>query len=65
MPTKLSPEIQVFDQMAPGWYSFRHYTIFRPELEALSGRWDRGRLLNIGCGHGAEESTWSLGFFDN
>jgi tRNA (uracil-5-)-methyltransferase TRM9 len=54
MPTKLSPEIQVFDQMAPGWYSFRHHTIFRAELAALAERWVKGRLLNIGCGHGAD-----------
>jgi tRNA (uracil-5-)-methyltransferase TRM9 len=44
----------VFDQMAPGWYSFRHYSIFRSELETLAGRWEKGRLLNIGSGHGAD-----------
>lgn len=45
---------EVFDRMAPGWYSRRHWTIFRTELEELAGKWGRGRLLNVGCGHGAD-----------
>jgi len=45
---------EVFDQIAPGWYNFRHWTIFRRELEELAGRWKGGRLLNVGCGHGAD-----------
>jgi tRNA (uracil-5-)-methyltransferase TRM9 len=44
----------VFDQIAPGWYNFRHWSIFRPELEALAGRWQQGRLLNLGCAHGPD-----------
>ena len=40
--------------MAPGWYNFRHYSIFRPELEMLAKRWQKGRLLNVGSGHGAD-----------
>ncbi len=44
----------VFDQIAPGWYNFRHWSIFRGELEALAQRWQRGRLLNIGCAHGPD-----------
>ncbi len=54
MNPKISPKIEVFDQMAPGWYNFRHYSIFRPELEMLAKRWGKGRLLNIGSGHGAD-----------
>lgn len=54
MTSKISPEIEVFDQMAPGWYNFRHYSIFRAELEMLAKRWGKGRLLNIGSGHGAD-----------
>ena len=54
MPNEITPKIEVFDQMAPGWYSFRHYSIFRTELETLAGRWKGGRLLNIGSGHGAD-----------
>ena len=44
----------VFDAIAPGWYGFRHRTIFKTELEELARRWQRGRLLNVGCGHGAD-----------
>ncbi len=44
----------VFDQIAPGWYSFRHWSIFRKELEALAVRWHGGRLLNVGCAHGPD-----------
>jgi tRNA (uracil-5-)-methyltransferase TRM9 len=44
----------IFDQIAPGWYNFRHWTIFRSELEALADRWYKGSLLNIGCAHGPD-----------
>jgi len=45
---------EVFDRIAPGWYSRRHWTIFRRELEELAEKWRGGRMLNIGCGHGAD-----------
>jgi tRNA (uracil-5-)-methyltransferase TRM9 len=45
---------EVFNEIAPGWYGFRHRTIFRPELESLARRWEKGRLLNIGCAHGPD-----------
>jgi len=44
----------VFNQIAPGWYSFRHWSIFRNELEVVANRWQKGRLLNIGCAHGPD-----------
>jgi tRNA (uracil-5-)-methyltransferase TRM9 len=44
----------IFDKIAPGWYNFRHRTIFPRELAELAERWRRGRLLNIGCGHGPD-----------
>jgi SAM-dependent methyltransferase len=44
----------IFDQIASSWYNFRHWTIFPSELEALAQRWQKGRLLNIGCGHGPD-----------
>ena len=44
----------VFDKIAPGWYNFRHWSIFRTELETLARRWQCGKLLNVGCGHGAD-----------
>jgi len=45
---------QVFDQVAPGWHGFRYHTIFEAELKKLAERWKNGKLLNIGCGHGAD-----------
>lgn len=45
---------EVFDRIAPGWYHRRHRSIFLEELGALARRWRGGRLLNIGCGHGAD-----------
>ncbi len=53
---------EIFDRMAPGWYNRRHWSIFRTELEELAGRWQKGRLLNIGCGHGADFLPFSQGF---
>jgi len=44
----------VFDKIAPGWYNFRHWSIFRTELEEMARRWQCGKLLNVGCGHGAD-----------
>ena len=44
----------VFNQIAPGWYNFRHWSIFRRELEELARRWQTGSLLNIGCAHGPD-----------
>jgi len=45
---------EIFNQIAPGWYNFRHWSIFRRELEALALRWQQGRLLNVGCAHGPD-----------
>ncbi len=44
----------IFNQIAPGWYNFRHWSIFRSELESLANRWQKGRLLNLGCAHGPD-----------
>jgi len=44
----------VFNQIAPSWYNFRHWSIFRSELEMLAQRWQNGKLLNIGCAHGPD-----------
>lgn len=53
---------EVFDRIAPSWYNFRHRSIFRRELEALARRWQRGRLLNIGCAHGPDFLPFASGF---
>jgi SAM-dependent methyltransferase len=44
----------VFNQIAPSWYNFRHRSIFKRELESLAERWGGGRLLNLGCAHGPD-----------
>ncbi|MFC1901958.1 class I SAM-dependent methyltransferase [Chloroflexota bacterium] len=50
----MSTTRDIFNQIAPGWFNFRHWSIFRAELEALAARWQQGRLLNIGCAHGPD-----------
>ncbi|MFC1980055.1 class I SAM-dependent methyltransferase [Chloroflexota bacterium] len=45
---------EIFNQIASSWYNFRHWSIFREELEALAQRWQNGKLLNIGCAHGPD-----------
>jgi len=52
----------IFDQIAPGWYNFRHWSIFKSELEALAKRWHRGKLLNLGCAHGPDFLPFHDGF---
>ncbi|MFC1937463.1 class I SAM-dependent methyltransferase [Chloroflexota bacterium] len=52
----------VFDEIAPGWYNFRHWSRFRSELEMLARRWQKGRLLNIGCAHGPDFLPFREGF---
>ena len=53
---------EVFNQIAPGWYNFRHWSIFRAELEALAHKWQKGKLLNIGCAHGPDFLPFKDGF---
>lgn len=45
---------EVFDQIAESWYHVRHWPLLQQELEELAQRWQGGRLLNVGCGHGAD-----------
>ncbi len=44
----------IFNQIAPSWYNFRHWSIFRSELEILAQQWQKGKLLNVGCAHGPD-----------
>ena len=53
---------EVFNQVAPGWYSFRHWSIFRNELEVLAERWQKGKLLNLGCAHGPDFLPFTQSF---
>lgn len=58
----MSTTREIFDEIAPEWYRLRHRTIFPKELKALAGRWRGGRLLNVGCGHGADFMPFKEGF---
>jgi tRNA (uracil-5-)-methyltransferase TRM9 len=58
----MSTTRDTFNEIAPSWYNYRHWTIFRAELEELAKRWQKGRLLNIGCGHGADFLPFAQGF---
>jgi tRNA (uracil-5-)-methyltransferase TRM9 len=51
-----------YDRIASSWYNYRHHTRFRSELEELAGRWQGGRLLNIGCAHGPDFPPFREGF---
>ena len=52
----------IFNQIAPSWYNFRHWSIFRSELKALAQRWQKGKLLNIGCAHGPDFLPFTQSF---
>ncbi len=45
---------EVYDKIAPTRYNLHHWTRFGHELEAMAAEWQKGRLLNLGCGHGAD-----------
>ena len=45
---------EVFDEIAESWYGFRHWTRFKIELQEMALRWQKGKLLNIGCAHGPD-----------
>jgi len=53
---------EVFDQIAESWYRVRHWPRLRGELEELAQRWHSGRLLNVGCAHGADFLPFKGGF---
>jgi ubiquinone/menaquinone biosynthesis C-methylase UbiE len=62
MGKRVTDNKYIFDQIAPSWYNFRHWSIFRAELEALAGRWQKGKLLNLGCAHGPDFLPFKDGF---
>ena len=53
---------EVFDEIAESWYRVRHWPLLRDELDALAARWQSGKLLNIGCGHGPDFLSFAQGF---
>ena len=57
-----SGQAETWSRIAPHWYGVRHHTIFARELEVAAKRWQGGKLLNIGCGHGADFLPFREGF---
>jgi tRNA (uracil-5-)-methyltransferase TRM9 len=53
---------EAFDQIAESWYRVRHWPLLKEELDALAARWQSGKLLNVGCAHGADFLSFSRGF---
>ncbi len=53
---------QVWDEIAEGWYRLRRHSRFRHELREVARRWGGRRMLNIGCGHGADFLPFREGF---
>ena len=45
---------EIYDEIAESWYRLRHWSRFSRELTEMALRWQKGRLLNIGCGHGPD-----------
>jgi len=58
----MSTTQETFDHIAESWYNFRHRSIFQAELESLAQRWQKGRLLNVGCAHGPDFPPFAQGF---
>jgi SAM-dependent methyltransferase len=53
---------EVFDQIAESWYRLRHWSRFTEELKELALRWQKGKLLNLGCAHGPDFLPFKSGF---
>jgi tRNA (uracil-5-)-methyltransferase TRM9 len=58
----VSTNREVFDEIAESWYGVRHWPLLRDEVDALAARWQSGKLLNIGCGHGPDFLPFGQGF---
>lgn len=53
-----------YDEVADSWYNIRHWSLFQDELEELNEGWNGGKLLNIGCAHGADFLPFDRDKFD-
>ena len=58
----MSTNREIYDNIAESWYNFRHHTRFKTDLDEMAARWKNGRLLNLGCGHGADFLPFKEGF---
>jgi tRNA (uracil-5-)-methyltransferase TRM9 len=53
---------EIYDSIAESWYGYRHHTRFKKHLDELGQRWQKGKLLNLGCGHGPDFLPFKNGF---
>jgi ubiquinone/menaquinone biosynthesis C-methylase UbiE len=53
---------EIFDEIAESWYRLRHWCRFTEELDEVAQRWQKGRLLNVGCAHGPDFLSFEDGF---
>jgi tRNA (uracil-5-)-methyltransferase TRM9 len=58
----MSTNKEVYDEIAEGWYRFRHWSRFTRELEEIATRWRQGKLLNVGCAHGPDFLPFKINF---
>jgi len=58
----MSTTRDTYNRIAASRYNFRQHSRFTVELEALAVRWQRGRLLNVGCAHGPDFIPFKEGF---
>ncbi len=50
----MSTTQETYNTIAASRANFRHHTRFQVELEELARRWQKGKLLNVGCAHGPD-----------
>jgi tRNA (uracil-5-)-methyltransferase TRM9 len=50
----MSTTRDTYNLIASSWYNYKHHSRYQTELEALARRWGRGKILNVGCAHGAD-----------
>ncbi len=58
----MTTNLDAFDQIAESWYRVRHWPLLRAELEQVAAKWNTGRLINVGCAHGADFLPFRQGF---
>jgi tRNA (uracil-5-)-methyltransferase TRM9 len=58
----MSTTRDTYNTIAPSRANFRNRSRFQTELELLAERWQRGKLLNIGCAHGPDFPPFKASF---
>ncbi|MGD0779247.1 MAG: methyltransferase domain-containing protein [Dehalococcoidales bacterium] len=50
----MSTTRETYNRIAASRYNFRQHSRFQVELGELARRWQKGKLLNVGCAHGPD-----------